>query len=68
MLACSMKEDMFVDPQFISTPQIVEFPTEDSASTNVKTAHGYYYPPRNGKFAAPDGEAPPLLVKVSEGR
>ena len=67
MLACSMKDDKHVDPQYISSPQIVEFPTEDAAGTGVKTAYGYYYPPRNDEFTAPEGEAPPLLVKVHGG-
>jgi dipeptidyl aminopeptidase/acylaminoacyl peptidase len=49
--------DIQIDPGFISTPQVVEFPTEGGV-----TAFGFYYPPRNRDFRAPDHEKPPLLV------
>jgi dipeptidyl aminopeptidase/acylaminoacyl peptidase len=54
--------DVEVDPGFISEPQPVEFPTEDG-----KTAHAFFYPPRNSDFQGPDGEKPPLLVKSHGG-
>ena len=34
--------ELEVDPGYISTPQPIEFPTE-----NGLTAHGLYYPPQN---------------------
>jgi dipeptidyl aminopeptidase/acylaminoacyl peptidase len=46
-----------IDPAFFSTPQPVEFPTEEG-----KTAHAIYYRPTNPLFAGPAGEQPPLLV------
>ncbi|MGB9751504.1 MAG: peptidase [Roseiflexus castenholzii] len=49
--------EMQIDPGFISTPQVIEFPTEGGV-----TAFGFYYPPRNRDFLAPEGEKPPLLV------
>ncbi len=49
-------------PGYLSTPQPVEFPTE-----NGLTAHAFYYPPANRDFTAPDGEKPPLLVKSHGG-
>jgi dipeptidyl aminopeptidase/acylaminoacyl peptidase len=49
------------DPGYLSVPSAIEFPTEGG-----KTAHAFYYPPRNRDFAAPPGERPPLLV-VSHG-
>jgi dipeptidyl aminopeptidase/acylaminoacyl peptidase len=49
--------DIQIDPGFISTPQVVEFPTEGGV-----TAFGFYYPPHNRDFRAPEGEKPPLLV------
>ena len=54
--------DMGVDSGFISEPQPVEFPTEDG-----KTAHAFFYPPKNGDFQGPAGEKPPLLVKSHGG-
>jgi dipeptidyl aminopeptidase/acylaminoacyl peptidase len=51
-----------VDPAYFSTPSAVEFETEGG-----RTAHAFYYPPRNPDFAAPDGERPPLLVKCHGG-
>ncbi|MBM4423268.1 MAG: S9 family peptidase [Chloroflexi bacterium] len=50
-----------VDPDYVSLPQAIEFPTE-----NGLTAHAFFYPPRNRDFAAPPGEKPPLLV-ISHG-
>jgi dipeptidyl aminopeptidase/acylaminoacyl peptidase len=47
---------------FISKPQAIEFPTE-----NGLTAHGFYYPPKNSDFTAPNLERPLLLVKSHGG-
>ena len=51
-----------VNPDYVSTPRAVEFPT-----TGGRTAHAFYYPPRNPDFDAPEGELPPLLVKCHGG-
>jgi dipeptidyl aminopeptidase/acylaminoacyl peptidase len=51
-----------VDPDYYSRAQPIEFPTE-----NGLTAHGFFYPPQNRDFAAPDGERPPLLVRSHGG-
>ncbi len=53
---------LYVDPGYISTPQTLEFPTE-----NAQTAYGFFYPPTNKDFVAPEGEKPPLLVKSHGG-
>src|SRR5829696_8173640 len=53
--------DLEIDPAYLSVPEPIEFPTE-----NGQTAHAFFYPPKNGDFAAPDGELPPLLV-ISHG-
>jgi dipeptidyl aminopeptidase/acylaminoacyl peptidase len=45
-----------------SVAQHTEFPTGDGES-----AHANYYPPTNPDFAAPAGEAPPLVVKCHGG-
>jgi dipeptidyl aminopeptidase/acylaminoacyl peptidase len=47
--------------EYISTPRVVEFPTEDGLK-----AFGFFYAPKNLDFSAPEGERPPLLV-VSHG-
>jgi len=49
--------DLAIDDGYISIAQPIEFPTEGGL-----TAHGYFYPPRNRDYAAPDGELPPLIV------
>ncbi|HKR00012.1 MAG TPA: S9 family peptidase [Pyrinomonadaceae bacterium] len=54
--------ELQIDPGYFSTPQAVEFPTEDG-----KTAHAFFYPPRNRDYTAPEGELPPLLVKSHGG-
>lgn len=51
-----------IDPAYLSTPRAVEFPTEGG-----RTAHAFYYPPRNSDFVSPEGERPPLLVKCHGG-
>lgn len=51
-----------IDVGYLSVPEVVEFPTENDC-----TAYGFYYPPKNQDYVAPDGEAPPLLVKIHGG-
>lgn len=48
--------DRTVDPGFVSVPEAVSWPSPDGG------VHGWFYPPRNAGFAAPDGELPPLQV------
>ncbi len=50
------------DVNFTSVPEAIEFPTTDG-----KTAHAFYYPPKNANFTGPAGEAPPLLVLIHGG-
>ena len=54
--------DLEVDPKYLSSPEPVQFGTTDG-----RTAHAFYYPPRNPDFVAPEGEKPPLLVKSHGG-
>ena len=54
--------DLEVDSAYLSAPEPVEFETTDG-----RTAHAFYYPPRNPDFAALPGEKPPLLVKSHGG-
>lgn len=51
-----------IDPDFISAAQIISWPTRDGAR-----AYGFFYPPTNPHFSAPDGELPPVLINVHGG-
>lgn len=51
-----------VDPQEISRPQAIVFPTEGD-----QEAHAYFYPPQNARYEAPEGELPPLRVESHGG-
>jgi dipeptidyl aminopeptidase/acylaminoacyl peptidase len=46
----------------ISTAESISFP-----SASGRTAHALFYPPKNGAFAAPAGERPPLIVQAHGG-
>lgn len=50
-----------VDPEYISVPQAIEFPTEHEL-----TAHAFFYAPKNRDYVATSDERPPLLV-ISHG-
>lgn len=54
--------DLSIDPGYLSVAQAIEFPTE-----NGLTAFGFFYPPKNQDFAAPETEKPPLVVKSHGG-
>jgi dipeptidyl aminopeptidase/acylaminoacyl peptidase len=47
---------------YLSVPESIEFPTEGG-----RTAHAFFYPPRNPDFLAPDGDLPPVIVMVHGG-
>ena len=54
--------ELAVDPNYISVPEAIEFPTEGGV-----TAHGFFYPPKNPDYAPPASELPPLIVYVHGG-
>jgi dipeptidyl aminopeptidase/acylaminoacyl peptidase len=54
--------DLRFDPEDLSLPETIEFPTE-----NGLTAHAFFYRPNNARFSAPPGERPPLIVKSHGG-
>jgi dipeptidyl aminopeptidase/acylaminoacyl peptidase len=54
--------DAPVDPAYVSRPRAIEFPTGGG-----ETAYGFYYPPCNPEFEAPEGELPPLIVESHGG-
>lgn len=51
-----------MDQGYLSVPESIEFPT-----TGNLTAFMNYYAPRNKDFALPQGQQPPLLVKIHGG-
>lgn len=51
-----------VTEEWISRPEVIEYP-----ALNGKTGYAFYYPPKNPNFKAPEGEKPPLIVKVHGG-
>ena len=54
--------DLETFPQYFSVPRAIEFPTEGGL-----TAHGFFYPPQNPDYRAPNDEKPPLIVKSHGG-
>ncbi len=59
-LARSVPDDP--DPAFVSRGEPISFPTAGG-----RTAHAWFYAPRNPGFAAPGGERPPLVVRSHGG-
>jgi dipeptidyl aminopeptidase/acylaminoacyl peptidase len=51
-----------VDAAYVSVPRPLEYPT-----TGGKTAHALFYPPHNPGYTAPEGERPPLMVRIHGG-
>ncbi|UCD18316.1 MAG: S9 family peptidase [Candidatus Zixiibacteriota bacterium] len=51
-----------IDPDYISIPKPIEFPTE-----RKRTAHAFFYAPKNKDVTAPADELPPLLVMSHGG-
>jgi dipeptidyl aminopeptidase/acylaminoacyl peptidase len=51
-----------IDYGYLSTPTPIEYPTE-----NGLTAHAIFYHPENKDYNLPEGESPPLIVKVHGG-
>ncbi|HXK33195.1 MAG TPA: prolyl oligopeptidase family serine peptidase, partial [Dehalococcoidia bacterium] len=51
-----------IDHGYLSRTEPIEFPTEGGL-----TAHAIYYAPANKDYRAPDGERPPLIVKIHGG-
>jgi dipeptidyl aminopeptidase/acylaminoacyl peptidase len=56
------REGAALDPAYVSEPEAIEFPTAGG-----RTAHAFFYPPRNPEFEAPAGERPPLIVMSHGG-
>lgn len=51
-----------VDPGYLSVPEAISWTAEDGSPV-----HGFYYPPTNKDFQAPEGELPPVIVESHGG-
>ena len=51
-----------IDAAYLSAPSSLAFPTEQGLA-----AYGFFYPPKNRDYRAPEGELPPLLVESHGG-
>ena len=52
---------------WISRPQAIEFPTQPGPAGDARTAHAWFYPPRNPHHQPLPGEKPPLVVMLHGG-
>jgi dipeptidyl aminopeptidase/acylaminoacyl peptidase len=52
---------------FVSRAEAVEFPTTPDADGTPRTAHAFFFPPRNPRFTGPAGTRPPLIVMLHGG-
>jgi len=53
--------DTPIDDRYVSIPETITFDTPDGPT------HALFYPPTNPDFNGPDGETPPLIVKIHGG-
>lgn len=51
-----------ISDEYISNPENVTWVNSDKTKI-----HGFYYPPRNPDYQGPEGELPPLIVRVHSG-
>lgn len=54
--------ELTIGPGYFSLPEAITFDTGGG-----QKAHGFFYPPRNQDFTAPEGAAPPLIVMIHGG-
>lgn len=53
-----------IDPGYFSVPEAISWTAPDGRHSPV---HGFYYPPTNRDFVAPEGELPPVIVESHGG-
>ena len=51
---------------WVSTPRHISFPTGTSPDSGAQ-AHALFYPPQSPMFHGPQGESPPLIVRIHGG-
>jgi len=54
--------EVTIESGYFSSPESIAFPTEAG-----RTAYGFFYPPQNQDYNAPEGDLPPLIVKSHGG-
>ncbi|MBE2315179.1 S9 family peptidase [Solirubrobacter sp. CPCC 204708] len=54
--------EALVPAEYVSVPRAVEYPT-----TGCRTAYALFYPPHHPSYRGPEGERPPLVVRVHGG-
>lgn len=52
-----------IDAEDISTAEPIAFPTTPGPDGKASEAYARFYKPKNSKYAAPEGEKPPLIVR-----
>ncbi len=67
MTVLRSSSDLELDPDYLSEPELVTFPTTAGPNGEAEVAHGIYYAPKNRDFEGALGERPPLLVKSHGG-
>ncbi|MDA0168125.1 prolyl oligopeptidase family serine peptidase [Solirubrobacter taibaiensis] len=58
----SVADDELIAEAYVSVARAVEYPT-----TGGKTAHALFYPPHHPEYQGPEGELPPLVVRIHGG-
>jgi dipeptidyl aminopeptidase/acylaminoacyl peptidase len=56
-----------VDANWISLAEAIEFPTKAGADGARRTAHAWFYPPKNPNATGPKDTLPPLIVTIHGG-
>ncbi len=62
LLCLARSTEQAPPPAYLSRPEAISFTSGDG-----EAAHGFFYPPVNPDFRAPEGELPPLLVTCHGG-
>jgi len=56
-----------LSPADVSRAEAIEFPTLPGPAGTARTAHAFFFPPRNSRFAGRADERPPLIVLLHGG-
>ncbi len=67
MTVLRSSSELEIDPDYLSEPELITFPTSCGPNGESEVSHGIYYAPKNRDFDGTAGERPPLLVKSHGG-
>jgi len=62
--------DKVYETAYLSSPEAITFTvssSQENQSPSKEEVHGFYYPPCNQNFEAPEGDKPPLIVMCHGG-